>query len=569
MSWLDFYNYNPNPYKPSNNTDELSIPHRLDQIKVQKNRLLAEEGKLIEKGLQSMNPDILMKANSAWEDVQQKNDVELGKSILIDPNKWNDSEGYKRKPVNISGFILRKMARQTPVIRAIISTRQTQVSAFSRPQSNRFDTGFIVRKKKDYYTSEEPKLSTSDKQTIKYLTEFLLNGGDEDNAWYADNFDTFLRKVTEDTLILDAGTFEVVRNQKGLPVKYFAVDGETIRIADSYDDEDYDGDRDEIRGYYPSFVQVVDGNVEADYYPWELCYGIRNASTDIHRNGYGRSELEDLVNIVTWMLYGDAYNGKFFTQGSAPRGLIRVSKNVNRNRLAQFRQSWQATVSGTQNAWKIPVIESEEMEWVDLQKTNAEMQFALWQEYLIKICCAIYKIAPEEIGFNLGNANGGNALFEGNNEVKLKYSRYKGLRPLLKQIEFWINKFIINPLDSDFEFVFVGLDTETEEKELELLNKKVANGMGWKEWRRAQDMPEDFEEGDFPLNPVYLQMKQQEQFNAMQEENTQAIEEESNDLWDSLTDNATKSIQSMIPGHEDNPMMFDAIQFYEQEILTD
>lgn len=558
MNWYD-------SYSTAYQSGEASIPSRLDQIRTEENKLIAEKGQLIEKGLQSHNPDILLKANAAWEDVQNRSKDIDRKSLLVDPNKWNDAEGYKRKPLNISGSILRKMTRATPVIKAIISTRQTQVSAFASPQSTKYDTGFVIRKKREYYTSEEPKLSSADKQTIKSITNFLLDGGDSENAWYADNFDTFLKKITEDSLILDAASFEVVRNRGGVPVKYFAVDGETIRIADSYDDENYEGDRIEDRGYYPSFVQIIEGTVNVDYYPWELCYGIRNATTDISKNGYGRSELEDLINVITWMLNGDAYNGKFFTQGAAPRGLLQVSGNVNRNRLAQFRQSWQAMVAGVQNAWKVPVIESENMNWIDLQKSNTDMQFQIWQEYLIKIACAIYKIAPDEIGFN-ASSGGGSPMFEGNNEARLKFSRDKGLRPLLKSIEAWINKYLVNPIDSDFEFAFVGLDIDSEEKEVELLNKKVQHGMGIKEWRRAVNLPEDFEEGDFPLNSVYLQMQSQLQFSEMQDANTEEVDEdaEAQEMWDSLDDSG---ISKAISGHEKNPMLFDALEYFNQKVL--
>lgn len=576
-NWYDFYNQSGSI--PSNRpiSDE-EIPLRLNEIKREENRLIAEKGRLIEKGMHSFNPDVLMKAHSAWHDVQVKSDDNLGKSVLIDPNKWNDVRGYKRKPMMISGTVLRRMSRQAPVVKSIITTRQTQVSAFAKPQPNKYDTGFVIRKKRDYYSTEEPKVSAADKKQIKYLTDFLKNGGDENNAWYADNFDMFLKKIVEDSLVLDAGTFEVVRNRKGSPVKFFAVDGNTIRLADSYDDEAY-GDRDESddfyqqerqeeRGYYPSYVQIIEDNIEAEYYPWELCFGIRNASTDIKRNGYGRSELEDLVNIVTWMLYGDAYNGNFFTQGASPKGFLKVSGNVNRNRLAQFRQSWQAMVAGVENAWKAPVIESDSMEWVDLQKSNTDMQFSQWQEYLVKIACAIYKIAPEEIGFAGGSGTSGGGLFEGNNEARLKYSRDKGLRPLLKQIEFWINKFLVNPIDDEFEFAFVGLDTETEEKEVDLIIKKATNFMGYKEARRAMDLPDELEEGDFPLNSVYVQMQQQQQFAGEQEENTDFVEEEGGEdtsVWDSLPDTA-KAI-AVETGNLDNPFMFDAMDYYTNTLM--
>lgn len=536
------YTSNTGSFNSSSN-DDLSksinqddhISGRLDEIRRQKSQLLAEEGELIHKGLHSYDPDVLMKAHSAWHDVQEKSSI-TGKSILLDPNEWNDSQGYKRKPINITGTVLRRMAR-TPIIRAIISTRQTQISAFSKPQPNRYDTGFIIRKKKKFFSDEEIELTKADKKRIQELTEFILNCGSESSTWYGDNFDGFLRKLVEECYINDAGTFEVVRNKKGEPVKFFAVDGATIRIADTFDDDEDNSDsgRKEERGYYPSYVQVIDGTIRAEYYPWELCYGARNASSDINTNGYGRSELEDLVSVITWMLYGDAYNGNFFSQGASPKGMLKVSGNVNRNRLSQFRQQWMAMVAGVENAWKVPVIESDKMEWIDLQKSNTDMQFSKWQEYLIKIACAVFKISPEEIGFNLGNASGGGSLFESNNEARLKYSKDKGLRPLLKAIEFWINKWIINPLDDEYEFSFVGIDAETEEKEVELDIKKVSNFMGYKEIRRKYNLPDDIEEGDFILNPQYIQMIQAQQFAGESQESTEAVDEGGgDDIWDSL-----------------------------------
>jgi hypothetical protein len=548
--------------------NENQLGDQLDAIKKSRHQMAIDEGRVLERAFQSSDPDILLKANSHWEDVQQREGSGT-KSDLVDPNAWTDSVGYKSKAVSMSYGMLRKMAI-TPVIKAIISTRQTQVSAFSSPQKNKYETGFVVRKKKEFYTEEEPKVSNSDKQTIKKITQFIISGGEKSNAWHGDSFDSFLKKVTADSLTIDQGCFEVVRNRKGIPTEYLAVDGATFRIADSYDDDKYsEGSstkREKIRGYYPSYVQVIDGIIKNEYYPWELCFGIRNTTTDIYANGYGKSEVEELVSIITWMLYADSYNGKFFSQGSSPKGMIKVSKGMNRNRLAEFRQQWISMVAGVQNAWKMPIIEAEKMDYIDLQKSNTDMQFAQWQEYLIKIACAIFKIAPEEVGFNLGNASGGGAMFEGNGEAKIKYSRDKGLKPLLKSIEFWINKWIVNAIDEDFEFKFVGLEVDTEEAEVELDIKKVGSFMGFKEARRKHNLPEELEEGDFTLNPQYIQMIQSREMKGEQEENGQAVEEEfeEDSLWDNLEtdDEVIKSMftSEQLSGHQNNPMMADAFK---------
>lgn len=541
----------------------------LDNIQLEKAKLEIQEQLLIKNGLESNDAETLMKASNFLQGIVEREQGNK-KSLLVNPYRWDDAEGYKRKRLRLNNATLRQMSK-TPIVRAIISTRQAQVSAFSSPQSNRYDTGFVIRRKKQFYSDEQPEITSSDKKEIQRITDFILNGGTIDNKWHADSFDSFLKKLVADSLEIDQACFEVVEDRKGEPVEYLAVDSGTIYIADSFDDDRKDrdfSDKEKIKGYLPSYVQVIEEQIVAEYYPWQLCFGVRNESTDINMNGYGNSEIEQLIKIITWMLYSDTYNGKFFSQGSSPKGIIKVAPGANRNRLAEFRQSWQSMVAGVENAWKIPVMESDTMDWIDLQAKNTDMQFAQWQEYLIKVACAIFKIAPEEVGFNLGNAGSGGSLFGSDSETKLEYSRDKGLKPLLKSIETWINKYLVSRLSDDFEFIFVGIDSDSEEKEVDLLNKKVQHGMGFKEWRKAMDLPEDLAEGDFPLNAQYIQrisaQEQSAMFGGQSQDNTDAAE---GNVWDTLDfeeqdqtqEEFIKGSMSNILGHEQNPMMMDAL----------
>lgn len=236
---------------------------------------------------------------------------------------------------------------------------------------------------------------------------------------------------------------------------------------------------------------------------------MRNTSTNIYRNGYGRSELEDLVEVVTWMLYGDSYNGKFFSQGSAPKGLLKVSGNVNSGRLQEFKQQWGAMMAGVGNAHKTPVIESDKMEWIDMQKSNRDMEFQKWQEYLIKIACSVYKISPDEIGFTVGSGTARVSVDTGKSIAeKLAFSKDKGLRPLLKFIEAKINKYIINPLDQNYEFKFMGMDSEDEKTQVDLDIRKGSSFMGYKELRKKYGLPQELDKDDFIMSPTFLQYQQ-------------------------------------------------------------
>jgi len=124
-------------------------------------------------------------------------------------------------------------------------------------------------------------------------------------------------------------------------------------------------------------------------------------------------------------------------------------------------------------------------------------------------------------------------------------------------MEFWINKWIVQAIDDEFEFKFVGLDQDGEDRETDLLNKKVGMGMGVKEWRKAQGLDPEFDEGDFPLNAVWVQQQAAAAFGEQSEDNTQGIDEgQVEDMWSDL---GKATLSSQFTQYEDNPMMKDAM----------
>lgn len=72
--------------------------------------------------------------------------------------------------------------------------------------------------------------------------------------------------------------------------------------------------------------------------------------TDIWQNGYGRSELESLIEIITYILNGVQYNGNFFKNGSNPKGFIKMNgPNTNQTQLNDFKQKWRQMLTGVDN----------------------------------------------------------------------------------------------------------------------------------------------------------------------------------------------------------------------------
>lgn len=501
---------------------------QLDAINLAEAKLQAKRFRTLEKALKSDSPTDMVKANQIIAAIQNKAQTENPKSFFIDPLEFNANLGYKDKAFSLTYTTLKRMSK-TPIINSIIKTRKNQVADFAEPQEDKYSTGFVIRKK--HKNGIEQKMTEQDKKIAFAITDFIMKGGNV-GSWGVDDFDTFIRKIVEDSLVFDQMTFEIVRNRRGKIESFLATDASTFRISDSFYEKDYDNsffhrngagvynERNDfgpkVKGYYPAYVQVYQNAKVNEFYPWELCFGVRNPSTSIYANGYGCSELEDLINVVTSMLWGDEYNRRFFSQGSAPKGLLRIKGTNNEAALQQFKQQWQSMITGVMQGWKTPVVEAD-VDWIDLQKNNRDMEYSSWMEYLIKISCAIYSIDPTEIGWDISRGSGNSGLFEGSQAERLQHSKDKGLYPLLKFIQRKLNKYIVEQINPDFELVFMGLNGMTISEELDLDVKKLNSFQTINEIREKYEL-KPIEGGDVIENSTFVQAKNAADMKAQQQQ---------------------------------------------------
>jgi len=480
--------------------DIKNIDDQLRKLQIQKTLQLEQD-------LKSGDIDRIFKAQTYLSNFVNKQTFQTDnktQSLLIDPMSGSNFN-YLEKQSRVSLPILRQMSL-TPIPRAIITTRKEQVAAFCKPQTDEYQTGFIIKKKKGFYEDRDTdKISEKEKKEIDFITDFVLNCGTDSKKWHGDDFETFIRQFVEDSLALDQATFEAIRTKGGELIEFIATDGATYRIAD-IDQGQFQ--KKEKLGYSPTFVQVYNSQIVAEFYPWELCFGVRNPQTNLYSFGYGRSELEDLMTSITDMLNATAYNSNYFKIGSNPKGIIKA-KNLNTSRLDEFKQQWNADMGGVRNAHKMPIVDADQIDFISTQQSNKDMEYSKYQEFLIKIHCAIYKISPEEIGFPLEGTNRGGLGGKASNKEELQYSKDKGLAPLLKFIESKLNKYIVGPISDDkYVLEFVGYDFKTESQEIELDEKKSRMGAISAEDMFMKYSKRKLTPKDTLLNPVYLQAQQ-------------------------------------------------------------
>ncbi|AYP68576.1 portal protein [Exiguobacterium phage vB_EalM-132] len=465
------------------------------------------------------------------ETLEKSERVQAPQSIVEDPLALINAMGFKDKPARVTYDTLRKMANRNSVISAVIQTRVNQVSTFTQPARYTKDgVGFEIKLR-------DPKKKPTDDQkaTMLAIEAFIENCGYSYNP-HRDDFDTFVRKVVRDSLTYDQLTFEVVPDRMGRPAEIYAVDASTVRAAKI--------ESDNVEGYITpdnyfnnadneiKWVQVVDNKIISEFTGNELAFAIRNPRTDINIHPYGFSELEILIHQVTAHLWAEEYNSRFFSQGGTTKGILNLKgQNVSKPQLDAFRRQWTAQLAGMTGAWKTPVVSVEGLEYINVSQSNREMEYEMWLNYLINIVCAVYQIDPAEINFpNRGGAGGsGGGLGEGGIEDRLKSSKDKGLRPLLRFVESVVNRHIIRRFSSEYTFNFVGLNGESEQERMEKANKAVRSFKTINEVRAANDEP-PLENGDIILDPTYinyvLQKEQMEQAQQAMPEGEDGAEDE-------------------------------------------
>nr|UVX48810.1 MAG: portal protein [Bacteriophage sp.] len=530
--------------------------------RLQKAAPMAFQSKL-QAALNSNDAGEIMKANLYLGEINRQ--PTRIQSVFFDPNDISgNGRGFKDSKGVLSFSVLRRMG-DIHIVKSIVSTRVEQIMNFMNFSEDEQKEGFTIRKKKSLFSTGDEKLTNEDKKKISKIVDFLEKGGWTDKWDNVDSLQEFVSKIMSDSLTLDQLAFEMVRNRMWELQKFRAVDASLIRFLDSVDPRQKEGfEQYRFKGHLPRYCMVWEEMILHNpitkepilYYPWELGFGIRNKTSDVRRNGYGVSELETLVNIITWILWGFSYNANFFSQGSQPKGFINIKNpNISNSTLQEFRQAWTQTMAGYQNSHRTPVINGIDLEWVDLQKlSNRDMEFNEWIKFLIIMTCSVYRIDPSELGFNFKESQ--QIFGQDGQRERLKHSREKGLKPLLIFLQGIITKYIVSELDENYEFAFTGIEVEDEEAQVKLDSEKLSSGMVAMQDIFKKYNGRDFDpEKDIILNQVYQGMKQAEEQNKMfgasqPGQQPEGVSEDEEDPF------------AQYKSFNDNPIMKPAVDYY-------
>lgn len=422
----------------------------------------------------------------------------------------------------------------------------------------------ISDKELERVAQEILKQTTRDK--IKELTQFVLTCGEmkdrpfESRKW---NFDSMMRALINDTYTHDWISVEKVPQDENADKIHHIVpvDSTTIRYSSptlqNYKDDQFtnganilypekelealENKRDALKldpekvdnGDY-KFVQRIRGLIVRAYTPEELAVGMRNPTTDIYANGYSISELELLANTVTAHIFTENHKRSYFANGFSAKGILHIKAPLNRRKLEALRIQWKQMVSGPKNSFQTPIFAGmDDVQWIPLNQGNIDTEFNTWMQYLIKVICMVYQIDPSEIGFGMKEEGGsGGGLGSGDStDTKQKHSKSKGLVPLMKFFENFINVNVIDFIDSEYKLEFVGLSEEDNKSSIERQEKEIKYKKSVNEVRSEDGLPPIPGCDELILDPVYFQWFSQfsEEGKAMMKQMQQDAQEENVD----------------------------------------
>lgn len=386
----------------------------------------------------------------------------------------------------LSPHDLRRMS-ENPIVGSIIQTRMNQVAMFCVPQPNEYSEGFKI------VTDEGEEAEAG---VAKEIQDFMTGSGIP--GYGEDTLENLCRKMVRDSLTMDLTAVEVVPRRNGMPAYMVGVDAATIkRLKTSLNFY-------EPPANVPFYVQVINEVIVAEYTHDRLIFGVRNPRTELGVLGYGFSELEMLVRVVTTIVNAEKYNSAQLGQGGTSKGILVVKADANEQQMENFKKDFRMALRSAADTWRPPVLQVSEqgsVDWVQLDRANRDMEYAQLFDFLVKQACAVYSIAPEEINWQIG-ASGVKTQFESSRGDKSKDSQKRGLQPLLRFLENNFNTHVVSKIDPRYRMEFYGI-TADRDRNSAIRLREVQTVKTLNELRAELNLPA-LDGGDIVLNEEYL-----------------------------------------------------------------
>jgi hypothetical protein len=261
---------------------------------------------------------------------------------------------------------LRNLADAYYLLRTVIETRKDQIVKLPWR---------LGRKPKNGALPSETRTRSENDPDVKKLTAFFQYP-DRDNNW-----ETWLRMLMEDMLVIDAATIYPWRSKGGDIIACIPMDGATIKpVVDPMGLRPQEG---------TAYQQIIKGQVYSELTKDQLLYKPRNMRTS---RLYGFSPVEQIILIVNLGIRRAIYQINYYTEGNVPEAIAMVPDTWSPDQIKQFQTYFDAALAGDLAARRrITFVPETKGAFQFTRETTLKDEM---DEYLARVVCYVMSVPP-------------------------------------------------------------------------------------------------------------------------------------------------------------------------------
>jgi SPP1 gp7 family putative phage head morphogenesis protein len=267
------------------------------------------------------------------------------------------------------------------------------------------------------------------------------------------DWETWLRAVLEDLLVMDAPTIYPRMSLDGGLHSLELVDGATIkRVLDQTGRTPLPPD--------PAYQQILKGMPAVDYSRDELIYKPRNVRTN---KVYGYSPVEQIVMTVNIALRRQIHQLQYYTEGNIPEALIGVPEDWNPDQIKQFQSYWDSLLEGNTANRRHAKFVPGGMTPTFTKEAALKDEY---DEWLSRVICFAFSLSPQALVKAMNRATA---------ETAQSAAISEGLVPLMNWVRGLVNYVVWKYFGyDDLEMKWVEEDDTAPDVQMKILTGYVA-----------------------------------------------------------------------------------------------
>jgi hypothetical protein len=329
---------------------------------------------------------------------------------------------------------LRALADNYDLMRLAIETRKDQLAKL---------TGAVRAKDPGQRGAHDPRVAS--------VNDFLAYP-DREHSW-----ETWLRALVEDMLVIDAATIYPRKNRGGQLYALDLIDGATIKpVIDDHGRRPLPP--------LPAYQQVLVGLPAVDYAATELFYFPRNYRT---AHVYGFPPVEQAIMSINIALRRQMHQLQFYTDGTMPDAIVPVPDNWSPQQIEDFQAYFDSLmVDNTAERRRMRFVPAGVAKGIVFPKDGALKDE--YDEWLARIICYAFSVSPQWAVKQMNRASADSAQDQALQE---------GLAPLQHWVKLVIDRCIADGFGyPDLEFAWDSEDSVDPKEQSDLLLAQLAKG---------------------------------------------------------------------------------------------